>query len=285
MSNFNIAAFLEDAKKVHSLTNELPDINVNERLDEFIDYDRSLFSRVLDDICNNMVGNTMFTLLMMKLPSGQRLKIINIGPEEARELLVKQKGSSYSHTTYAVKVNLNVYDRFGVGIPERQYYCMDGNRNISLKPKSLSASIFHEFTHCLHHIEDAVRYERDRALPRPADKLWTSKEECRTIGGYIPPDIYDPICDNCFDLYESVSKHLPVRPTITKPVPCALSKKLPHRPLMHRRGLQPMAKAIPYRPRFGHIGYVEGRLEYSEENLLQYCRWLNFNLDWTTKYI
>jgi hypothetical protein len=266
----------------------LPDIDVREELDNFIDYDRSLFSRVLDDICNNVVGNTMFRLLMMKLSPWIRLRIIDIGPRENRRPLVEQTGSSYSHTMHAVRINLNVYNKDGIGIPERQYYCVDKRGNITLKLKSLSGSIFHEFIHCLHHMKDSERYERDRTLPDPEDELWTSREECRTIAGYIIPDIFDPICDNCFDLYESVSKHLPVRPTITKPVPCALSKKLPHRSLIPKKILQTQAtisRVIPYRPRFGHIGYVRGRLEYSEENLLQYCRWLNFNLDWTKKYI
>jgi hypothetical protein len=91
----------------------------------------------------------MFTLLMMKLPPGQRLRIINIGPEEAStgDPLVDQEGSAYYHATHTVNINLNVYDRNGVGIPDRQYYCVDGNGRITLKLKSLSASIFHEFTH------------------------------------------------------------------------------------------------------------------------------------------
>jgi hypothetical protein len=229
MSNFNIAAFLDDAKKVHLNTGDtLPVDNVKERLDEFIDYDRSLFSRVLDDICSNVVGNMMFTLLMMNLPSGQRLKIINIGPEQTRtgNPLVDQEGSSYAD--YDVWVNLNVYDSSGIGIPYRQYYCVDENKNISLKPKSLSGSIFHEFTHCLHHVEDSGRYDREcrSAVPKP----WDTKEERRTISGYIDPDVFDPICDNCFHLYDSI------------------------------------VSGKPYMPRIGHCGYRSNNLSKDKDN-------------------
>jgi hypothetical protein len=84
MSNFNTAAFLGDARRVHlrvhlEVGDTLPDIDVRERIDEFIDYDKSLFSRALDDVCSNVVGRMMFTLLMTKKPPGQRLKITNIG--------------------------------------------------------------------------------------------------------------------------------------------------------------------------------------------------------------
>jgi hypothetical protein len=292
VSNFNKTAFLEDAKRVHlKVGDSLSDVSVRGQLEDFIDYDKTLFSKALDDVCSNIVGNTMFGLLMVKKPPGLRLKIVNIGPKEAGKQLIDQKGSAYSHTTRTVNINPNVYDSSGMGISDRQYYCVDGSGSITLKLKSLSGSIFHEFTHCLHHMEDSVRYDRDRTIPYPEDELWTSIEECRTIGGYIPPGIYDPICDNCFDLYESVSKpalHPPAHPTIIKPVPCALSKKLPHRSLIPKKPLQPqpiISGVIPYRPRLGHIGYVRCGVEYSAAELVQFRTIFNFRLAWPDQYM
>ncbi|MDR1234396.1 MAG: hypothetical protein LBJ92_04635 [Holosporales bacterium] len=192
---FNRAVFLEDTNKTHPIMSNIPDIR--DKIDEFIDYDKSLFSKALDDVCNNIVGNSMFTLLMMNLPPNKKLSIINIGPAEARtgDQLVDQTGSSYSSTNYAVKINPNVYDSDGIGIPDRQYYCIDEKGNITLKLKSLSGSIFHEFTHCLHHIDGTMTKNKTR-------DMWDSEEERRTISGYMEPGIYDPICDNCFDLYK-----------------------------------------------------------------------------------
>jgi hypothetical protein len=230
MSNFNTTAFLEDAKRIHlKVGDTLPDLNIKERIDEVIDYDKSLFSMALDEICKNIVGNTMFRLLVSKKPPGRRLRIVDIGPEQTGKLLSKQKGSSYKN--YSVKINSNVYSRDGVGIPERQYYCVDERDNVSLKMKSLSASLFHEFTHFLHHVEDRRRYsEYSAENSLPDGDIWHTKEERRTISGYIDPGIYDPICDNCFRLYDSL-----------------VSGKL-------------------YTPRIGHCGYRSNRADQDEEN-------------------
>ncbi|MDR1234398.1 MAG: hypothetical protein LBJ92_04645 [Holosporales bacterium] len=243
---FNRAVFLEDTNKTHPIMSNIPDIR--SKIDEFIDYDKSLFSKALDDICNNIVGNSMFTLLMMKLSPGKRLKIINIGPEEAGKQPVDQTGSSCFW--HGININLNVYDISGVGIPERQYYCIDEKGNITLKLKSLSGSIFHEFVHCLHYAEDPIGCGADadeNSLPK--GNPWTSNEELRTISGYIDPGIYDPICDNCFDFYNYCIAKDRIRSTaIFKP--CIGEKgsiKVHHYPI----------KIPRYTPRVGHIGYKE----------------------------
>ncbi|MDR2666921.1 MAG: hypothetical protein LBB34_02280 [Holosporales bacterium] len=68
----------------------------------------------------------MFRLLIVKLQSGQRLKITDIGHEQTLtgNQLVAQKGSSYSHANCTVNINLNVYHHSGVGIPGRKYYLL-----------------------------------------------------------------------------------------------------------------------------------------------------------------
>ncbi|MDR0630594.1 MAG: hypothetical protein LBF70_00980 [Holosporales bacterium] len=192
--NFNTSKFIANVRKIHLTTiqerrayNLIPGGKVLTRLENFIDYgDNQHISEALDKTCDNFVGNTMFRVLLSKLPPGQKIKITNIGPSQTRQL-INQKGSSYSHRTHKVKINLNVYNNFCIGIPERQYYCVDKDE-VDIKHKSIAESLFHEFTHCLHHIEDAVRYDLYRKSKLPDDNPWGDKEERRTISGYIEAD-------------------------------------------------------------------------------------------------
>jgi hypothetical protein len=142
-----------------------------------------------------------------ELPPGLKIKIINLAANDE----TKNEGSRYSHTTYTVKVNLSRYNDDGTGTPERQYYCVDDNSNITTKHKSLAGSLFHEFTHCLHHIEDRKMYDLYRhskpyTIPGDEENPWTNREERRTISGYIDDEILDPICDHMFDYFQSISK-------------------------------------------------------------------------------
>jgi hypothetical protein len=262
-SEFNTNQFIIDAKTIHLTQDEIPkfeaipDTAVRSELDKFIDYDKSLFSTALDDICENIVGRTMFKILIIKLTPCSRIRITDIGYEQSYDErpLSKQKGSAYSHTTYTVKINTNFYNNSGTGISERQYYCVDKNSNITLKPKYVTNSMFHEFTHCLHHIGDGMRYEAYRRASTPA--LWTNREERRTISGYVEADcytatdVYDPICDNCFVL------------------------------------CNPTGSGIPRCPRIGHIGYMKGKREYSDKDLSQFYQTsnANFNLAWPEQYL
>jgi hypothetical protein len=277
---FNNEAFLEDVKKVHL---KVDDTLSGIPLQGFTDDDKSLISKALDDICNNIVGNTMFMLLMTKKPPGQRLRIIDIGPEEATKPLVMQEGSSYRNGE--VEINSNAYDQSGIGASDKQYYHVDERSNIIKGLKSLSGSIFHEFTHCLHDIEDSTRYFTYFHSPLPDGNYWYNKEERRTISGYIEADAYeaedtyDPICDNCFHLYSSVSESIPhfaITAKHKRPILC--------RPTTAKQAIcrQVMAKATPYRPRLGHIGYV--KVNPSKAELQRFYRTLNFDLDWPTKY-
>jgi hypothetical protein len=182
-------------------------------------------------------------LLTAKKPPDE-LKIINIGPEESGKALVRQTGSlCFWH---GIKINLNVYDRSGIGIPERQYYCVDEGGNISLKLKSLSGSIFHEFTHCLHYAEGG------RTKVKTYD-VWDTREERRTISGYIDPGGFDPICDNCFHLYDSI------------------------------------VHGAPYMPRIGHCGYRSDTPPKTEnkkrEELRQFYSARNFDIVWPNRYV
>jgi hypothetical protein len=50
--------------------------------------------------------------------------------------------------------------------------------------------------------------------------------------------------------------------------------------------IQPKPVAIPrYKPRFGHIGYVKGRSEYSDAELQQLHTAFQFPLAWPRKYV
>jgi hypothetical protein len=83
----------------------------------------------------------------------------------------------------------------------------------------------------------------------PVAEPWKNKEEQRTISGYVDVDTYDPICDNCFTLYDSV-----------------IEKR-------------------QYQPRLGHIGYVKGIQNCPKTELLQFHETLDFNLAWPTRYL
>jgi hypothetical protein len=220
----------------HKLPNRI-DINVLSELSSIIDYDdldygdrsESLIEGAIADICSNPVGNAMFRRLIIELPihkgelsPGLKIKIINLGVNDE----TKDKGSSYSHETYTVNVNLNRYNDDGTGIKGYTYYCLDDNSNITTKDKSLSGSLFHEFTHCLHHIEDRKMYDLYRKSKLPTisgdqentknssrkGNPWTNKEERRTISGYIENEVYDPICDHMFDYFQSISRGISFSP-------------------------------------------------------------------------
>jgi hypothetical protein len=235
----------------------------------------------------------MFRLLMLKKPPGAMLRIVDIGPEESGKLPVEQKGSSCFW--HGININPNVYSRDGVGIQDRQYYCVDASGDITLKLKFLSGSIFHEFTHCLHYMEDAVRcsiYCDENSLPK--GNLWTDREERRTIAGYIEADAYetvdtfDPICDNCFYLYDSVVKstqYCPAHPAIARPV--LARKTRPVHPVVPKRPLY--LQAAPYLPRVSHLDYKSSRLQENEDTirdrLFQLYRTLDFNLAWPKRHV
>jgi hypothetical protein len=188
------------------------------------------------------------------MPIGRKVKIINRGPAEITKELIEQKGSSYKN--YEVKINPNVYDSNGIGIPERQYYCVDDKSQIVLKLKSVAGSLFHEFTHCLHHVEDPekyVVYYDEESLPEKDP--WGTKEERRTISGYTkkdeytPTDMYDPICDNCFSFCDA------------------------------------SGSSTPYLPRAGHEGYVRGGSMTPSKELREFCKDPSFPLAWPKKYL
>jgi hypothetical protein len=182
----------------------------------------------------------------------QKLKIINIGPEEAGEEPVEQNGSSYGNGE--VLINLNLYENeTGTGIKERQYYFVDQYGIPLKKLKSVANSLFHEFTHCLHDAENSDLYSLYCQPPGEKDPneeyiVWSNSEEERTIAGFIPPNTYDPICENCFDLCNTV------------------------------------AQRTKYRPRIGHFGYQKGIVEYRDVVLIPLYRGLPFKLDWPIKY-
>jgi hypothetical protein len=203
---FNEEAFLEDAEKIHlksddelSAFESVPYTDVRSRLANitlagFTDDGKALLSKSLDDICNNVVGKTMFRLLIAKKDPSE-LTITNIASREYGQPLVKQEGSSYDD--YDVWINLNVYDSSGVGIPERRYYYVDERKNITKGLKSLSGSLFHEFVHCLHDVENRIQYVTYYHSQLSGNNYWDDKEERRTISGYIEADEYEPT--NIFD--------------------------------------------------------------------------------------
>jgi hypothetical protein len=197
---FNITKFLENTQKIHLKSDEVPiyaaiqDTEVRAKLDDFIDYGKNpRFSKALDEICANIVGRTMFRVLMTKL---------HIQKNNVRLVPHDDKGSKYKE--YIVYVNLSFYKENGEGIPSRYYYYIDKKGKIKMKLKSLAGSIFHEFCHGLHHISKTKKSQNILCLDgSDIQEAWTKDEELRTIACFG----HDPICDHCFDFCQSIMKN------------------------------------------------------------------------------
>ncbi|MDR2724288.1 MAG: hypothetical protein LBB25_03755, partial [Holosporaceae bacterium] len=114
---FNYLKFANAVKSIHLKPEEIltyesiPDAEVRKKLDDFIDYEKNpRFSVTLDEICENIVGRTMFKMLMTKLMLQHKTMRIC-------EHHNPNKGSYYEDN--AVYVNLSFYDASGIGIPSR----------------------------------------------------------------------------------------------------------------------------------------------------------------------
>jgi hypothetical protein len=198
---FNETKFLENVQKIHLKPEEIPiyssvpDSEVRKKLIEFIDHGANpRFSRVLDEICANLVGRTLFKILMTKMA----VKKKNMKIKEHNK---PRRGSFYED--YTVNIKLSLYEENGVGKEERQYYCVNAIGKIDTKLKSLSGSIFHEFCHGLHHISGTrVRSSIICLEKTKLTEIWGKDEELRTITCLD----HDPICDHCFDFCQSLLK-------------------------------------------------------------------------------
>jgi hypothetical protein len=213
---FNETKFLENVQKIHLKPEEIliysgiPDAEVREKLNKFVDYGSNpRFSRALDEICENLVGRTMFKLLITKMISNDTLK--DRGKMRIMEQDNKRKGSEYSHQQFAVKINFDFYDDNNIGKQERQYYCLNDCDEIETKLKSIAGSVFHEFCHGLHHVSgNHISHKRNILCIEKtlfAD-VWGADEELRTITCFNQ----DPICDHCFDFCQSILKREVFRP-------------------------------------------------------------------------
>jgi hypothetical protein len=211
---FNEQKFLENAQKIHlkpeeiSIYSGIPDGEIRKRLDDFVDCGGNLrFSKALDEICENLVGRTMFKLLMAKMTLNDILK--SRGKVRIMEQDNRSEGSKYCHKRFAVKINFDFYDDSGIGVPERQYYCLSARNEIERKLKSMVGSMFHEFCHCLHHISKTTKEFNTLCLEDSfLKKIWLDDEELRTVTCFD----HDPICDHCFDCCRSILKGNPFRP-------------------------------------------------------------------------
>ncbi|MDR3117056.1 MAG: hypothetical protein LBT98_00550 [Puniceicoccales bacterium] len=211
---FREELFFEDAEKLHLTFDEswvysqIPDGEVRERLGEILAYD-SAFSAVLDEICSNVVGRTLFRLLSTKAAmagKGQRLRLANRGDIA---------GSYYSRRDFAVLTNCGLFDGAGLARDGSCYYCLAEEGGIGSKPATFTATLFHEFCHALHDLEKiseiTVAGELHRSN-RILGRTWDNAEELRTITGCIYGVAQDPICDHCLDLNLALARGLPFLP-------------------------------------------------------------------------
>jgi hypothetical protein len=197
---FNETKFLEDVQKIHLKPDELPiysaisDTEVREKLKKFIIYEENpQLSAALDEICANLVGRTMFKVLMAKLKA-----------EKKRICVVYYEGDGSYYKKSTVYVNLSFYKENGEGISSRKYFYINKKGKIKTKLKSLAGSIFHEFCHGLHDVSGTEKLRNILCLEGTNfSNVWGDDEELRTIACFD----HDPICDHCFDLCQSILKN------------------------------------------------------------------------------
>jgi hypothetical protein len=210
----NEVKFLENVRRIHLKPDEISiyatiaDADVRVKLNDFVKYGRNpRFSAALDEICVNIVGRTMFKVLMTKTISSDMLKAR--GKIEIKEQDEKPKGSRFSFGEWAVKINSDFYELDGTGISNRRYYGISQNGKIRTKLKSMAGSMFHEFCHGLHHISGTKKKEKIICLDKTdLGNAWRDDEELRTICCVRDAvcGLMDPICDHCFDLMQSIMK-------------------------------------------------------------------------------
>jgi hypothetical protein len=123
---FNNQLFLNDIKNIHLNTYEstifssINDRDVRSRLDSIIDIDSTLISHnygvlnnsdideqmyrdILDNICNNIVGNTMFKILLIKMrTTNDKIHLMSYNTKKGR--------STFSQGDFAVIVNLSMFE-------------------------------------------------------------------------------------------------------------------------------------------------------------------------------
>ncbi|MDR0428445.1 MAG: hypothetical protein LBG86_00195 [Puniceicoccales bacterium] len=205
--------FFHDAESIHLTFDEtwvyssIQDCDVRKRLDEFVDY-APIFSDTLDDMCENVVGRTLFRLIGTKSTirmNGRKIKLSNY----------EGKSSVYSRKDFAIMSNRSMFDDDGNGLSSRQYYYVNEKMELNVKSKNISMALFHEFCHALHDMEKISEITEIGELHRSNEILgaiWDNAEELRTITGCIYGTNYDPICDHCFDLCDSIRKEKPFNP-------------------------------------------------------------------------
>jgi hypothetical protein len=201
MSKFIEEKFLANVQKRHLKSEEMPiysrisDVEVRKTLDKFVEYDNNpRFSAALDEICANIVGITMFKLLMAKMTMKKRTMKIE-------ELKNSKNGSSYYDDV--VYINFDFYESNGMGISSRKYFYINRKGEIETKLKSLTGSMFHEFCHALHDVSGTEKL--DNILCKKGtdiEQAWDEDEELRTITCFE----HDPVCDHCFDFVQSILK-------------------------------------------------------------------------------
>jgi hypothetical protein len=198
---FDEEKFFRDAEALHLsfdealVYSETQDGDVRKRTNDFVDYGPE-FAAALDEITSNVVGRTLFRLIVTKARMRKNGEKIRLLPYDGSV-------NQYSLKEFAVKINLRMFNQNGEGVGDCQYYYMDAKGDVVPKAKTLSGTIFHEFCHALHDIERTGEIADGNQLAGTNEILcytWGNDEELRTIAGCTLGPKYDPICDHCYEL-------------------------------------------------------------------------------------
>jgi hypothetical protein len=213
-TEYNSKFFLRQAENLH-LKNPIVlaqykfITNARKELDTVMKYD-SKFSKYLDEICDNIVGNTMLKML-----------IANARAFNLSTLYIEiDKKDQFLPSINTIQINPDLYRQDGYY--QDAFYGVDRQGALVKKKLTMSDAIFHELCHAFHTYSDVAKFETDYLdviyAGRQEEKyLWTNRksdnkfeddEEMYTITGYYwnSGRCFDPISCNMFDICKHSSK-------------------------------------------------------------------------------
>jgi hypothetical protein len=210
---FNSKLFVEQAENLYLkdpiiLAHYRSITNVKKEIDAYAKHE-AIFDMYLDEICENVVGNTMLKLMIanakaQKLPT---LLKIETGP--------KNRFSPKKNTVY---INPSLYGEDGYKIS--MFYGINRERGLTQKRLTMYDGLFHELCHAFHtcfgkrkstaDYLDAVyagREEKYLWTYKQSDRKCENDEEMYIITGYYWDSgrSFDPISCNMFDICKHAS--------------------------------------------------------------------------------
>jgi hypothetical protein len=212
---FNTPLFEKEVEDFHLIDSEFKDkyysiTDTRKEIDSYIKYD-NVFSSHLDEICNNIVGNTMVKLLLVHIKNN---------PESKFEIENSSVENSFCLEKKKLYMNLSRYNSSGIkDIPQ----CGINEKEEFIEKKSnITEGLFHELCHALHYISGSVKKKRTTLEhiykhSQVCVSLWQgpgrNDEELYNITGFYSTETkmnFDPVNCNMFGICDSCQSGSPI---------------------------------------------------------------------------